>query len=252
MSRRRPLSRSAPRDQFEALRATEAALREADHRTSSIEMMRQKIAWPRPSDFWHDPLPDDATLTTVDEVLAAARGLLELPATAIESTLERLRQHYAKPPPVHARDAALLREASARARQSRIADSAGPALATLKEVFGYPSFRPGQMEIIEAVMGGRDCLAVMPTGAGKSVTYQIPARLKGGVTLVVSPLISLMKDQVDAMGEIGSARPFSTPRWTGRSAHGGRRNCVRGSWSSYMQRPRAWTPPSGISSTRST
>ena len=151
----------------------------------------------------------DATLTTVDEVLAAARGLLELPATAIESTLERLRQHYRETPLLFTPETlALLREASARARQSRIADSAGPALATLKEVFGYPSFRPGQMEIIEAVMGGRDCLAVMPTGAGKSVTYQIPARLKGGVTLVVSPLISLMKDQVDAMGEIGIRATF--------------------------------------------
>jgi ATP-dependent DNA helicase RecQ len=151
----------------------------------------------------------DVTLTNVDEVLAAARALLELPAATIESSLERLRQRYRETPLLFTPETlALLREASARARQSRIADSAGPALATLKEVFGYPSFRPGQMEIIEAVMGGRDCLAVMPTGAGKSVTYQIPARLKGGVTLVVSPLISLMKDQVDAMGEIGIRATF--------------------------------------------
>ena len=75
-------------------------------------------------------------------------------------------------------------------------------------MFGYPSFRPGQTEIIQAVMAGRDCLGVMPTGAGKSVTYQIPARLLGGVTLVVSPLISLMKDQVDAMGELGLRATF--------------------------------------------
>ena len=74
------------------------------------------------------------------------------------------------------------------------------------------------MEIIEAVMGGRDCLAVMPTGAGKSVTYQIPARLKGGVTLVVSPLISLMKDQVDAMGEIGIRATFLNSSLDGRRA----------------------------------
>jgi ATP-dependent DNA helicase RecQ len=149
------------------------------------------------------------SLTTVDEVLAAARALIELPAATIELTLDRLRQRYRETPLLFTPETlALLREASARARQSRIADSAGPALAVLKDVFGYPSFRPGQSEIIEAVMAGRDCLAVMPTGAGKSVTYQIPARLKGGVTLVVSPLISLMKDQVDAMGELGIRATF--------------------------------------------
>ena len=70
-------------------------------------------------------------------------------------------------------------------------------LDVLRDVFGHESFRPGQGEVIEAVLGGRDCLAVMPTGAGKSVTFQIPARLLGGLVLVVSPLISLMKDQVD-------------------------------------------------------
>jgi ATP-dependent DNA helicase RecQ len=75
-------------------------------------------------------------------------------------------------------------------------------------VFGYPTFRAGQLEIIQAVMAGRDCLGVMPTGAGKSMTYQIPARLLGGVTLVVSPLISLMKDQVDSMGEVGIRATF--------------------------------------------
>jgi ATP-dependent DNA helicase RecQ len=151
----------------------------------------------------------DAGLTTVDEVLAQARALTELPAAAIESMLDRLRQRYRETPLLFTPETlALLREASARARESRVADSAGPALAVLKDVFGYPSFRPGQAEIIDAVMGGRDCLAVMPTGAGKSVTYQIPARLKGGVTLVVSPLISLMKDQVDAMGELGIRATF--------------------------------------------
>jgi ATP-dependent DNA helicase RecQ len=151
----------------------------------------------------------EARLTTVDEVLAEARALIELPAVAIESTLDLLRQRYRETPLLFTPETlALLREASARAKQSRFADAAGPALGVLKDVFGYPSFRPGQMEIIEAVMAGRDCLAVMPTGAGKSVTYQIPARLKGGVTLVVSPLISLMKDQVDAMGELGIRATF--------------------------------------------
>ena len=150
-----------------------------------------------------------AELNTAEEVLAEARELAEAPTTAIESTLNRLRQRYREAPLLFTPETlALLRSASTRARESRIADSGGQALAVLKEVFGYPSFRPGQLEIIEAMMAGRDCLAVMPTGAGKSVTYQIPARLKGGVTLVVSPLISLMKDQVDAMGELGIRATF--------------------------------------------
>jgi ATP-dependent DNA helicase RecQ len=75
--------------------------------------------------------------------------------------------------------------------------------AVLKEAFGYDAFRPGQREIIDTVLSGRDCIGVMPTGAGKSITYQIPARILGGVTLVISPLIALMKDQVDAMTEVG-------------------------------------------------
>ena len=69
----------------------------------------------------------------------------------------------------------------------------------LTDVFGYDEFRPGQARIIDAVLAGRDCIGVMPTGAGKSLTFQIPARLLGGTVLVVSPLISLMKDQVDAL-----------------------------------------------------
>ncbi len=69
----------------------------------------------------------------------------------------------------------------------------------LRDVFGYREFRAGQREVIDAVLAGRDCIAVMPTGAGKSLTYQIPSRLLPGTTLVLSPLISLMKDQVDAL-----------------------------------------------------
>jgi len=73
----------------------------------------------------------------------------------------------------------------------------------LRDVFGFDAFRPGQAEVIEAVLEGRDCIAVMPTGAGKSLTYQLPARLLDGTVLVISPLISLMKDQVDALRELG-------------------------------------------------
>ena len=73
----------------------------------------------------------------------------------------------------------------------------------LRDVFGYASFRPGQREVIDAVLAGRDCIAVMPTGAGKSLTFQVPARLLPGTVLVLSPLISLMKDQVDALSALG-------------------------------------------------
>ena len=73
----------------------------------------------------------------------------------------------------------------------------------LESVFGYREFRPGQRHIIDAVMGGRDCIGVMPTGAGKSLTFQIPARILPGAVLVISPLISLMKDQVDELERLG-------------------------------------------------
>lgn len=75
--------------------------------------------------------------------------------------------------------------------------------SVLRRVFGFASFRPGQRKVIDAVLAGRDCIAVMPTGAGKSLTYQVPARILDGTVLVISPLISLMKDQVDALREFG-------------------------------------------------
>ena len=78
----------------------------------------------------------------------------------------------------------------------------------LRSVFGYEEFRPGQAEIIEAVLAGRDCIAVMPTGAGKSITYQVPARILPGTGLVISPLIALMKDQVDALTRMGFRATF--------------------------------------------
>jgi superfamily II DNA helicase RecQ len=73
----------------------------------------------------------------------------------------------------------------------------------LEAIFGYREFRPGQRRIIDAVLAGRDCIGVMPTGAGKSLTFQVPAKILPGAVLVISPLISLMKDQVDALTRFG-------------------------------------------------
>lgn len=78
----------------------------------------------------------------------------------------------------------------------------------LKVLFGYDSFREGQKQVIDSILSGRDAFAVMPTGAGKSVCYQIPAMLLPGITLVISPLISLMQDQVKALNEAGVSVAF--------------------------------------------
>ena len=75
--------------------------------------------------------------------------------------------------------------------------------SALETLFGYREFRPGQRALIDAVLAGRDALGVMPTGAGKSLTFQIPSKLLAGPVLVISPLISLMKDQVDALIALG-------------------------------------------------
>lgn len=82
------------------------------------------------------------------------------------------------------------------------------AQQVLKTVFGYDEFRPGQKAVIEHVLAGDSSLAIMPTGGGKSLCYQIPAMLFSGITVVVSPLISLMKDQVDALNDSGIPATF--------------------------------------------
>ncbi|HVI94413.1 MAG TPA: ATP-dependent DNA helicase RecQ [Anaeromyxobacter sp.] len=163
----------------------------ADRRTLEAEVEDLSAAW-------RAGAPDDTELRAscrarLDALRARWR---EAPALFLPETVERLRalaealsRAPAVPPPP--------REGLAeRARE------------VLRDVFGHAAFRPGQEEIVSAVLHGRDCLGVMPTGAGKSLTYQIPARLLGGTTLVVSPLVALMKDQVDAMARVGLRAAF--------------------------------------------
>src|SRR5829696_2680661 len=78
--------------------------------------------------------------------------------------------------------------------------------AALREVFGFPGFRPGQQEAVDAAVAGRDVLVVMPTGSGKSLCYQLPALMRTDLTLVVSPLVSLMQDQVEAVERVAPGR----------------------------------------------
>jgi ATP-dependent DNA helicase RecQ len=103
--------------------------------------------------------------------------------------------------------------------------------AILRSAFGHPSFRPGQEAVVRAVLEGHDVLAVMPTGSGKSLGYQLPAVLLPGLTLVVSPLIALMKDQVDELGRkgIGAAAVHSlqTPEERRRSFRAARDGALR-------------------------
>src|SRR5437763_8758467 len=90
-------------------------------------------------------------------------------------------------------------------------DRAPPAerlLEVLAARFGFDSFRPGQEQVIDALLAGRSALAVFPTGAGKSLCYQLPALLMEGLTIVVSPLIALMKDQVDGLQALGVPATF--------------------------------------------
>ena len=124
------------------------------------------------------------TPESVDRLRAIARDLEAVPARRVQAALPLAAPSI----PVG--------ERAERARE------------VLRVTFGHQDWRPGQAPIVDAVLAGRDCVGVMPTGAGKSLTYQIPARLLGGTTLVVSPLIALMKDQVDAMARVGLRAAF--------------------------------------------
>jgi ATP-dependent DNA helicase RecQ len=128
-------------------------------------------------------------------------------------TLAELRLVYQRNPALFS--AELLRMLKSMAEQlalrAPLRPEGEPALSpedVLRECFGHNGFRPGQRAIIDTVLAGRDCVGIMPTGAGKSLTFQLPARLLGGTTLVISPLIALMKDQVDNVARFGIRATF--------------------------------------------
>ena len=123
--------------------------------------------------------------------------------------------------------------------------------AALKQYFGFSGFLDGQEEVISEIVSGRDGLVVMPTGGGKSLCFQIPALCFGGVTLVISPLIALMKDQVDALVARGiEATVINSTLCAGRSRRSASMACATGNTNSSMSRPNASAPR--VSSTRST
>lgn len=152
------------------------------------------------------PASPEALRSLASELLSAASSGEPAGRGDVGAKLEELRALYRRNSALFPPDVlAMLR------RIATALTSTSPALTpeeVLNDAFGYPSFRPGQAEIIQTVLAGRDCVGIMPTGAGKSLTFQIPARVLGGVTLVVSPLIALMKDQVDALNEVGIRATF--------------------------------------------
>ncbi|MGI2259639.1 DNA helicase RecQ [Shewanella sp. GXUN23E] len=93
-------------------------------------------------------------------------------------------------------------------QESTLKSPLDPYLGCLQQVFGYRAFREGQQDVIERICHGQDCLVIMPTGGGKSLCYQLPALMLPGLTVVVSPLISLMKDQVDSLTQTGVSAAF--------------------------------------------
>lgn len=100
----------------------------------------------------------------------------------------------------------------------------------LKKYFGYDNFREGQAELVSSILSGRDTLGVMPTGAGKSVCYQVPALMFGGVTIVISPLISLMQDQVSSLVQSGIPAAFINSSLTMNQLYMVLKNAERGAY----------------------
>lgn len=139
-----------------------------------------------------------AAVSRLAQIVAEGDGKMAV-LEDCRARLHALRLAFRREPSLFDADTVALLKDLAATLKSRRPDP----VSVLSDTFGYPSFRKGQREVIDAVLAGRDCVGVMPTGAGKSMTYQVPARVLGGTTLVISPLIALMKDQVDALTEAG-------------------------------------------------
>lgn len=127
--------------------------------------------------------------------------------------------------------------------ESAAIDALSPKQRVLKRYFGYDTFRDGQEEIVDAILAGRDTLAVMPTGAGKSICYQVPALIMEGVTLVISPLISLMKDQVQTLIQSGVPAAYLNSSLTERQLDLALSNAAQGKYRIiYVAPERLLTP----------
>ena len=152
--------------------------------------------WARPLSSWNAPAASGGASVPRFAPIEEEAPLPEPPPE--EASCDALPPPEASAPPVEAAGYAQAPE------------------AVLKRVFGYDSFREGQREIIDAILSGRDALGVMPTGSGKSICYQVPALSLPGCALVVSPLISLMKDQVAALKQAGVAAAYLNSSLTER------------------------------------
>jgi ATP-dependent DNA helicase RecQ len=121
------------------------------------------------------------------------------------------------------------------------------AQKVLKQYFGYDEFRSGQEALITDIMAGRDVLGIMPTGAGKSICFQVPALMMDGVTLIVSPLISLMKDQVNALTQSGAAAAFINSSLTERQIDKALYNARNGAYKMIYAAPERLLTPGFVS-----
>ncbi|MFA6940505.1 MAG: DNA helicase RecQ [Clostridiaceae bacterium] len=125
------------------------------------------------------------------------------------------------------------------------------SIQVLKKYFGYDSFRAGQQKIIDSILGGSDTFAVMPTGAGKSICYQVPAMLFSGITIVISPLISLMKDQVDTLSSIGIPASFINSSLSNMEVQNRIERAARGDYKLIYVAPERFEAGSFLELTRS-